>query len=371
MGSPRVRVIVRLVNKVGPTGRCVLSTLGTNGRMISTGGSLVTMRNRRLLSTTRRDGISFLFRTTMTNNVPVVEPLGRYLTKGRVARIVNVMGKAAGFVLAGVARRNVRFGSTLTLTARLKCTRTSPATSVRNLSTKHGMTVLTSITFGSHIMFGSMCARKVTGVASGSVRCTGRVKHSVGLLNITEGRTSKVRTCIYPVLVPDSRPLTAMGSSCGTMFIRKSTIRSTVFFKEKTKRLPATDTIINSMFSVIEGVLTKYYNEVKYAYCGGVPIGGVRSARGHCFLHLGMRSHYNILTRVATVFTGCRIDITRVVRGSAGIRNYTRMIIVARGMERNSFEATVRRLEGESSMEGVSAVVHMCKGWIGLLYCFG
>lgn len=351
--------MVRIVNNVRPTGAVVLRTLETNGGMISTGGSLVTRRKRMLLTATRRRRISFLFRTTITKTVPVVHPVGRYLTMGSVSRIINVIGNAAGCVLAGVARRKVSFSSTLRGTRRLKFTRTSPASSMRNLSTNHGMTVVTSVTFRSEMMFPGMFARKVAGVATGSVRCTGRFSDIVGLLNMTRGARDKVRMNICPVVVRGRRPLTSMESSFGTIFIRKSTTSSTVFCKHNTKRFPATDTIVKSIVSITEGVTCNYGKEVDYAYCGGLPMGSVKSIGGGFFVHVRMAGRPNILTTITRMFNGRGIDVAEIIRRRARPRR-TRLIVMARDIGRGCVGRTLRRLLTLPDVLRIDDVVHRC-----------
>lgn len=250
LGSSSIGVIIRAVNKLRPTFRFISSLLGTNGDIMASGGRLITRGNCRLLALTSRGGMGFLFRTSMNNNVPVVHPVSRYLTTGRVSRVTNVLGNAAGFVLAVVVRRGVDFRRTLGLTRSGNCTRGSPATSIRKVSTYHGVYVLTSLYFNGRICPSDIRARNVSGVALRSITCIGSFNNIVGLLNGTEHRGNNgVSTVIYPYVIGGRDRLTSMDSMFGTVLIHNSTVNSIMFCNENTNGLPATDTIITSMVS--------------------------------------------------------------------------------------------------------------------------
>lgn len=187
----------------------------------------------------------------MTNNVPVIHPVCSSLGDGHVRRVVNVVGNAAGFVLSGVATRNSSCRSILGRTRRGNCTRTSPAGSIDNCSTTHGVTVLTALNFRSTIAFGSIRMRNVRGVTGRSVRRTARVNCIVGLLTVTHRSRSNVSLGIRPSFVHGNRPLTGISNTCGTIYIHNGYINSIVFCNRKTNSLPATDTIIDSIVGIV------------------------------------------------------------------------------------------------------------------------
>lgn len=252
LGSGRVGIITRAVKKIGPTFSFAVGLLGTNGSMIASGGRLITRGKLRLLRTTGRGNMGCLFRTDINNNVPVVEPLSRYFTTGGVVNVTNVLGNAAGFVLAGVVRSSVDFRSTLRVTRRGNCTRGSPATSIRKRSTYEGIYVLTSLTFKGRICPSRIRARNVSGVALRSISCVRSAGNIVGLLNrVRCVDSSGVTTFMDPTIICGNDRLTDIHSIFGTVLIHNSTINSIYFCNHNTNGLPATSTIITSVTSYV------------------------------------------------------------------------------------------------------------------------
>lgn len=249
MGSTRMSVIIRAVKNMRPTCAFMGHYLRTNGGITASGGTLMTGRKTRLLRVTHGEDVGFVFRTDINKNVPVVHTLGSSLATSEVSRIAKVLGKAAGCVLAGVFFRDTSCSRILGRTRRGKCTRHGPRTSIRKRSTYEGVTVLASLVTKRRISFRAVRARKVAGVAARSVGCTGGVSVTVGLLTSDGERKSSFSTVITPVLLSGGRPLYGIGSMFGTIFIHKGVLNSTVFCKDKTNGLPATDTMITSIMS--------------------------------------------------------------------------------------------------------------------------
>ncbi len=250
LGSSRVRIIIRTVKKAIPTCRFAGGLLLTNGRIISSGGRLITGRKARLLRLTGRKGVGCLFRTDINNNVPVVEPLVSDLANGSVANVIKVLGNAAGCVLARVVGGNGSFRTTLSRTRRGNCTRGSPATSIVNCSAYQGVTVLTSLTCNGCISDAGVPARNVAGVATRSAGCTRRLNCDIGLINRYIGTRGNVCTEIYPTFVDSRDPLCGVSSIFGNVLIRNGSLKSIVFCNGNTNGLPATDTVISSLISI-------------------------------------------------------------------------------------------------------------------------
>lgn len=352
--SPTVSVIMRILKKLRPTQSLVLGTVDRKGRIIATGGTIVTHCNDRVFATTGRTKICILLRTTINNNVPIIRPLGRTLNMGHVRTIANVVGNAAGCVLAHVRQRKNSFRSVLTSTRQLNCTRTSPSTSMSKLSTTSGVTVLTSLTFNKHVGLSRICDRKVHRIATTSVLCTGHLKFIVGLLTVTHHRTSstsarRLRLQMRPALIPRSRPLTSIGSICGTVLIRNSPVNRIVFFNPNTKRNPATDTIISSVLGVTTALISNRNARIAPGATGPL----LTYARRRCYavdpvtgvsdqfcLQLLTRSRPKIVNGLKLYFNSRTIDLRSVIRVKvhSGI---TRVIVIDRRIARSDFRDTL------------------------------
>ncbi len=206
-----VDVVCELIGGSEGIARDVCGTALDSGKHVVTANkALIAMHGANLGQVADTAGLALAYEAAVAGGIPIVKALREGLAANQVNRLQGILNGTCNYILTAMRETGRDFGEILAEAQAHGYAEADPSFDIDGVDAAHKLAILTSLTFGCEIDFGTVHIEGIRHIDSIDIRFASELGYRIKLLGIAEMTDAGIQQRVHPAMVPLDAPIASV-----------------------------------------------------------------------------------------------------------------------------------------------------------------
>jgi homoserine dehydrogenase len=349
LDDPDVAVVVEVMGGIEPTLGYLRGALEAGKAVVTANKQLLSRHGPELLLAAEEADTELRFEASACAAIPVIKVLRESFLAAEIEGVTGIVNGTTNYILTAMRREGLGYGEALARAQALGYAEADPTEDVGGADAAAKMAILASIAFHTRVHLDDVPYEGIDRLGSEDVDLAAELGFVVKLLGVARLVDGAVSVRVYPALVPEGHPLSAVSGPDNAVLLASSTVREIMLVGPGAGGTETASAVVADVLSILGTHRGSFLHNAMVD--AGRPMALPEDVPSAFYLRLMVLDQPGVLAAVARVFGDEGVSIRTVVQKGEG--DEARLVLVLhRAPERRVLRALerlrpMRELRGE------------------------
>ncbi|WP_298229326.1 homoserine dehydrogenase [Gryllotalpicola sp.] len=358
-------IVVELLGGIEPAKTLILKALNSGADVITGNKALLAEHGPELFDAAEQVGAQLYYEAAVGAAIPIIRPLRESLAGDRIQRIFGIVNGSTNFILDRMTEHGATKDEAMKLAFELGYLEADPTLDVDGYDAAQKVAILAGLAFHTAVPLSAVYREGIGDVTPEVVERARSLGYVVKLLGICERVTTAdglegVSARVYPALVPQQHPLTAVHGGNNAVFVQAEAAGDLMFYGAGAGGLQTASAVLGDVVSAARRHIAGGPGVGESTHAK-LPLLGIESARTRYLITLRVADEPGVLATIASIFAeqGTSIETVQQTAAAGADAPTASLVIGTHHALEAALAATVEALRASSVVTDVASVLRI------------
>jgi len=355
-----IDLVIELIGGYEPARTFVATAIEHGKHVVTANKALIAKHGEELFPLAEKHGVAIGFEAAVGGGIPCLKALREGLAANAVESVYGILNGTCNFILTKMENEGADYTDVLKEAQELGYAEADPTFDVEGIDTAHKLSILASMSFGSHIKFDEVFTEGISKITAADIEAVSDLGYRIKLLGIAKPHCvngeEKVEMRVHPTLIPLTAQMAQVSDSYNAVMVSGDFVEHTVYTGRGAGERPTASAVIADVMDIAR--ITD--GGVKYL---APPMGYVASERKalptlpmsevQCeyYLRFMVQDEPGVIAAIGTVLAEHGISLEAVSQKERHATQAVAVIMLTHGTTEGNMQAAIAQVTALASVQ--------------------
>ena len=339
--SSDVDIVVEVMGGIQPTEDWIRRALQSGKSVVTANKQLIAHCGLELVSLARQMKQKIVFGASVAGGVPVISGLHEGLAGDELFKIRGILNGTCNYILTQIETNGIPFATALREAQKLGFAEADPTEDIDGLDARAKLTILARVALHCNVKATSIVARSIAAIDSVDFEYANQLGCTIRQISWAELRSDELFAAVQPALVELASPLARVAGSQNLVMATGTYGGETVFGGHGAGGHPTAVAVVSDILAIARS----RQGGMSYA---GQPVEKTPTVTADFttkhYLRFLVKDRPGIIANLATILSGCGINIDSVLQKPACPKSHLPFLITLEECKASLVEEALKQI---------------------------
>lgn len=314
-----IDVIVELIGGSDGIAKALAEeTLRRGKSLVTANKALIAHHGMALARLAEESGATIRFEAAVAGGIPIIKAISDGLAANRCSAVFGILNGTCNYILTQMEKTGRAFADILEDAQRLGYAEADPSFDVDGIDTAHKLAILSAVTFGTALDFGSVGIEGIRHITPVDIRYADELDYRIKLLGVARLTGDGLEQRVQPCMVRKTSPLAAVDDVFNAVVVEGDFVTKTVYEGRGAGEGPTASAVVADLVDVARGNRTPAFSVSVKALRATPPVSR-EALRASFYLHFRVLDEPGVIAGISELLSDEEISIENLLqRGESG-----------------------------------------------------
>ena len=342
--DPEIDLVVELVGGVDFARKIILQAFQQGKHVVTANKALLSQYWDEIFVQARKYGVLIYFEASVGGGIPVIQSLNEGLAANKIESILGILNGTTNFILTKMSEEKMDFDKALRQAQKLGFAERNPSLDIKGIDSKHKISILASIAFGSWIKPEDIYCQGIEKISlQDVVFADEEFGYALKLLAIAKDDHGAIQIRVHPTLISKEHLLTSVDNQYNAIYISGDASGDTMYYGQGAGQLPAASAVVSDIIDLSRNIFYKTAGTMPYVHYDPdkkLKIRNISELGTKYYMRFTTKDKPGVLSKISGILGKNKVSIESCFQKGYGRRNRVPIIMIThKALEKNVMKA--------------------------------
>ncbi len=267
LNDPEIDLVIELVGGTDFAREVVLEAFRQGKHVVTANKALLSQYWDEIFVQARKFGVLIYFEASVGGGIPVIQALNDGLAANKIESILGILNGTTNYILTKMSHEKMPFAKALRLARKLGFAERNPSLDIKGIDSRHKISILASIAFGSWIKPSEIYAEGIQKISLQDILyAEEEFGYAVKLLAIAKDDNGSIEIRVHPTMINKEHLLTSVNNQFNAIYIRGDAAGETMYYGQGAGQMPAASAVVSDVIDLSRNIFNKIAGTIPYVH---------------------------------------------------------------------------------------------------------
>lgn len=355
-----IDIVVELIGREHPAKEYMAAALEHNKNVVTANKDVLAKYGKELFALAEEHNVDFLFEGAVGGGIPIIRPLKSCLAANKITSILGIVNGTTNYMLTKMTQENMSYKEALNEAQAKGYAESDPTADVGGLDAARKIAILASIGFNTRIGIDDVYVEGIDSIEQNDIQYARDLGYVIKLLGVAKNDPHfGVSACVYPVMLPQNHPLSAINGAFNAIFVTGDAVGDTMFVGLGAGRFPTASAVCGDIIDVARNLQHHATGRINCTCFEEKRMAKPENIISPCYIRLLVEDKPGVLATIATVFGTHEVSLKNVLQKTVSAKNLAELVVITYGVSEKSLHKALDTLATLPNVHKICSVLRV------------
>lgn len=355
-----IDIVVELIGREHPAKEYMAAALEHNKNVVTANKDVLAKYGKELFALAEEHNVDFLFEGAVGGGIPIIRPLKSCLAANKITSILGIVNGTTNYMLTKMTQENMSYKEALNEAQAKGYAESDPTADVGGLDAARKIAILASIGFNTRIGIDDVYVEGIDSIEQNDIQYARDLGYVIKLLGVAKNDPNfGVSACVYPVMLPQNHPLSAINGAFNAIFVTGDAVGDTMFVGLGAGRFPTASAVCGDIIDVARNLQHHATGRINCTCFEEKRMAKPENIISPCYIRLLVEDKPGVLATIATVFGTHEVSLKNVLQKTVSAKNLAELVVITYGVSEKSLHKALDTLATLPNVHKICSVLRV------------
>lgn len=355
-----IDIVVELIGREHPAKEYMAAALEHNKNVVTANKDVLAKYGKELFALAEEHHVDFLFEGAVGGGIPIIRPLKSCLAANKITSILGIVNGTTNYMLTKMTQENMSYKEALNEAQARGYAESDPTADVGGLDAARKIAILASIGFNTRIGIDDVYVEGIDSIEQNDIQYARDLGYVIKLLGVAKNDPKfGVSACVYPVMLPQNHPLSAINGAFNAIFVTGDAVGDAMFVGLGAGRFPTASAVCGDIIDVARNLQHHATGRINCTCFEEKRMAKPENIISPCYIRLLVEDKPGVLATIATVFGTHEVSLKNVLQKTVATKNLAELVVITYGVSEKSLHKALDTLATLPNVHKICSVLRV------------
>lgn len=350
-----IKIVVELMGGIHPAFDYIKQAIVKGKHIVTANKALMATHGKELEDLAKQNGVFIKYEASVGGGIPIINTLMDSLAANKIEEITGIINGTTNYILTQMTNYNMSFDEALKLAQENGYAEADPTSDIEGQDAAFKISILTSIAYGINVSPDNIEREGITKIDKNDIEYASKLGYKIKLLAATKRCDDSVGIYVYPSLVPNEHPLSAINNEFNALFVRGNAVGEVLLYGKGAGSLPTGSAVLADVMAVAKSINNNISNDKTIGgQDSNTKIKGIGESQ--YYIRLQVIDKPGVLGKIAMTFGKFGISLDSVVQNGKDEETVP-LVFITHDIEKEILDNTLKEVSSFEFVEKVASIL--------------